>query len=123
MPELSRRAILTGAAASGAALLLAGCVTESAEPPQMVQAAPLPAEEATAPTAYAYWGDNMDYARIYAAVEGEPYPVPAIDLKKVGPAFLRREVEYSTDQAPGTIVIDPRDHYLYLVQADGRALR
>jgi len=120
MLELSRRALLTGAAASGTALVLAGCVTESADPPQMTQAAP-PA--AVAPTPYADWGDNPDYASIYAAVEGEPYPVPAIDLKRVNPAFLRREVSYDTDQPPGTIVIDPKDHYLYFVEADGRALR
>lgn len=39
------------------------------------------------------------------------------------PAYHRKEVEYTTKEAPGTIVVDPTKHYLYLVQRNGRALR
>lgn len=39
------------------------------------------------------------------------------------PTFLRQVVNYRTDQSPGTIVVDTRRHYLYLVLRDGKAMR
>ena len=41
---------------------------------------------------------------------------------QVDPAFRRAEVDYS-GAAPGTIVIDTSERYLYLVQRGGRAIR
>ena len=41
----------------------------------------------------------------------------------VNPAYLRTEVAYNRREAPGTLVVDPQNHYLYLVQKGGRALR
>jgi len=37
--------------------------------------------------------------------------------------FRRQEVDYSTSEPPGSIVIDTPNKYLYLVEGDGRALR
>jgi lipoprotein-anchoring transpeptidase ErfK/SrfK len=37
--------------------------------------------------------------------------------------FKRQEVKYSTSEKPGTIVIETRRRYLYLVLGDGKALR
>ena len=37
--------------------------------------------------------------------------------------MLRQEVSYQTVEAPGTIVVDTKAHYLYLVQANGKAIR
>jgi lipoprotein-anchoring transpeptidase ErfK/SrfK len=37
--------------------------------------------------------------------------------------YLRQVVRYDTSQAPGTIVVDPRNHFLYHVQEAGRAVR
>jgi lipoprotein-anchoring transpeptidase ErfK/SrfK len=65
----------------------------------------------------------IDYARAYAAITDEPFPVNAFNWKKTNPAFLRQEVAYTGREAPGTIVIDPRAHQLTLVQANGRARR
>jgi lipoprotein-anchoring transpeptidase ErfK/SrfK len=48
----------------------------------------------------------------------EQPPRPAFD-----PRFERTEVEYQTDQPVGTVVIDTRTRYLYLVQPNGRAIR
>jgi lipoprotein-anchoring transpeptidase ErfK/SrfK len=59
----------------------------------------------------------------YGPVAGEPFPIPGINLKKLDPAFLRREVSYVTTEPPGTIVIDPPHHYLYLVEDGGKAMR
>ena len=60
---------------------------------------------------------------MYAPVEGEPFPVPAVKLSDIDPAFLRKAVYYPTNEVPGTIVIDPQRHFLYLVQEGGRAIR
>jgi lipoprotein-anchoring transpeptidase ErfK/SrfK len=63
------------------------------------------------------------YAALYASVGGEPFPVPGVRLSDIDPAFLRKAVYYPTGEAPGTIVIDPQNHYLYFVQGNGRAIR
>jgi lipoprotein-anchoring transpeptidase ErfK/SrfK len=63
------------------------------------------------------------YAEIYGEVEDEPFPVDPIDLRRVRPQFLRREVAYDTTERPGTIVVDPNQRYLYLVEGNGRAIR
>ena len=41
----------------------------------------------------------------------------------VDPAYRRQDVQYTTRETPGTIVVDPTQHYLYLVEKNGRALR
>jgi lipoprotein-anchoring transpeptidase ErfK/SrfK len=63
------------------------------------------------------------YEEMYAEIEDEPHPVRAVDLRRVKPQFLRREVAYNTTERPGTIVVDPNARYLYLVQPGGRAMR
>jgi len=39
------------------------------------------------------------------------------------PIYRRKEVQYDTREKPGTIVINPSEHFLYFVQEGGRALR
>jgi lipoprotein-anchoring transpeptidase ErfK/SrfK len=48
----------------------------------------------------------------------QPQPGQALD-----PRFQRREVAYETTEAPGTIVIDTPNHFLYLVEEGGKAMR
>jgi len=66
---------------------------------------------------------NPFYASMYASVDTEPFPVPAIDVTEVKPEFLRQEVAYRTNEPPGTIVVDPAARYAHLVLENGRALR
>ena len=42
---------------------------------------------------------------------------------RMNPRFLRQEVWYDGKEAPGTVVIDTPNHFLYLVQGEGRAIR
>ncbi|MGX7703255.1 L,D-transpeptidase [Methylobacterium sp. Gmos1] len=65
----------------------------------------------------------IDYARAYAALDTEPFPVQAFRWRRANPSFLRQEVAYGGRYAPGTIVVDPRAHHLYLIQEGGRARR
>jgi lipoprotein-anchoring transpeptidase ErfK/SrfK len=102
MPELSRRAFVAEVSVFGAAVSLSGCVTT----------APWPQ------------GSGLgQYEGIYGAIEGDRFPIPAIKLSEIDPAYLRKEVDYATREAPGTIVVDPAERYLYFVQKGGRALR
>jgi lipoprotein-anchoring transpeptidase ErfK/SrfK len=66
---------------------------------------------------------DASYVSMYSAIETEPFLVPAIDLKRVKPEFLRREVADPTGERPGTIVVDPAARYAYLVMEGGRAMR
>ena len=59
----------------------------------------------------------------YGPAPDERFPLPATDISKVDPRWLRQQVPYDTQERPGTIVIDTRARYLYLVQENGMALR
>lgn len=63
------------------------------------------------------------YVRMYAALDDEPFPVPAVELEEVDPQFWRREIAYVTPEQPGTVVVDPGARYAYLVLPGGRAIR
>ncbi|HEX2654373.1 MAG TPA: L,D-transpeptidase [Xanthobacteraceae bacterium] len=63
------------------------------------------------------------FASLYGPVPGEPHQIAAVKLGYLNPAFVRAQVNYPTNEPPGTIVIDPRAHYLYLVEPNGRAIR
>ncbi|KRE11339.1 hypothetical protein ASE63_20520 [Bosea sp. Root381] len=99
---LTRRAVLIGAPAT-----LAGCVTR-----QAVNEPPLPPPVVDA-----------SQLAMYAALDGEPFPVPAVDISEMDPRFLRQVVPYATTQPPGTVVVDLEQRYAYLVRENGRALR
>jgi lipoprotein-anchoring transpeptidase ErfK/SrfK len=63
------------------------------------------------------------YLRMYGEVIGEPHRVAAMDLRRVDPQWWRQEVPYSTNERPGTLVVDTPARFLYLVLEGGRALR
>jgi lipoprotein-anchoring transpeptidase ErfK/SrfK len=71
------------------------------------------------------FGANFEqqYLAIYGPVRGEPFPVHAIRLTDIDPRYLRTAVSYPSNEAPGTIVIDPQNRFLYSLQGSGRALR
>jgi lipoprotein-anchoring transpeptidase ErfK/SrfK len=48
---------------------------------------------------------------------------PAGPAKELPPEFRRTEVEYTGKEAAGTIIVDTRHTYLYLVLGHGRAMR
>ena len=43
--------------------------------------------------------------------------------READPAFARKVVTYPSPELPGTIIVDPGSHFLYLVQGDGQAIR
>lgn len=114
---LSRRAFVLGATLTGVSAISACThVASSAiatEPPAFPP--PPPVAEPTPETA--------DYASMYAAVEDGGYALPAIPIDKVKKSLLRQQVTDPTGEAPGTIVVNTAEKFLYLVGRDGTAMR
>ncbi|WFU82172.1 L,D-transpeptidase [Bradyrhizobium sp. CIAT3101] len=55
-----------------------------------------------------------------------PAPAPLVEPPKAadGPgAFVRQVVDYASHQTPGTVIIDTKNTFLYLVLNDGQAMR
>ncbi|MBZ9873197.1 L,D-transpeptidase [Mesorhizobium sp. BR1-1-9] len=88
--------------------LVSGCVTRPGN---------TTAKMADAPIA------DPSFLQMYAALDNEPFPVPAVDLKHVDPKYWRREVAYPTQERPGTVVVDPGERHAYLVMEGGKAIR
>ena len=94
---MNRRAFLAGSAAVVGALGLAGCASG---------------------------GMSLAEAeRVYGPLPGERFPVPAVNLSKVDPRYLRRTVRYSSNEPVGTIIVDPRHYYVYRIEGGGMATR
>jgi lipoprotein-anchoring transpeptidase ErfK/SrfK len=93
---IKRRAFLAGAAGLGA-LALAGCTSA---------------------------GMSMAEAeRVYGPLPDERFPIPAVNVNKINPKYRRNTVRYDTREVAGTIIVDPRNYYVYRVEGDGMATR
>jgi lipoprotein-anchoring transpeptidase ErfK/SrfK len=57
------------------------------------------------------------------AESAEPFEISYAEVDKVPESYRRQEVSYLTDHAPGTVVVDTSQRFLYLVLGQGRALR
>lgn len=99
------RALLAAAAIS---LALAGCTTTSG--PSSRGAPALDPQRAMAQATYAERTD-------------EKFPVPAVDVMQMETRNIRRQVAYPTPHAPGTVIVDTKNRFIYLVQEDGKAMR
>lgn len=93
------------------AALLAGCASiETGGVTQVTAAAAPSTDEPTDPAFYASRSDG-------------DWTIPAIDVAAFHPMLLRNTVSYQTTEAPGTIVIDTKGPFLYLVEPEGKAIR
>ena len=121
MTARTRRAVLRDAAGLGAAFLLGGCAATAESARTAQPAASVLAHASGSPPEVS--GLDPAYALMYGPLPEEKFPIPAVDLSTVDPAFLRREVAYPTPEPPGTIVVDTAARYLYFVEPQGRATR
>ena len=101
--SLTRRTFVLAAASAG----LAGCVTSPG--PSLSPASRL------VNTAY--------YAAMYGPLEEERFAIPAADISRIDPKYYRAEVDYPTDEMPGTIIVDVDDFHLYLIEEKAKAIR
>ena len=95
---VNRRSFLCGSAVTVGALGLAGCATTDSL-------------------------DLMQAKAMYGPVPDKKFPIPAVDLSKVDPKYFRRKVRHESKEAPGTIIVDPRNYYVYRIEGDGIATR
>jgi lipoprotein-anchoring transpeptidase ErfK/SrfK len=95
---INRRAFLVGAAVGVGSIGLAGCVTSDGM-------------------------NRTEAAMLYGPVPEEKFPIPAADISKVDPKYFRRTVRYESKEAPGTIIVDPGNYYVYRIEGDGNATR
>ena len=93
--RLNRRSFLVGSAAGLGAAGLAGCVSSD----DMMRA---------------------EAAKLYGPVPNDKFAIPAVDISKVDPKYLRHKVRYDTKEAPGTIIIDPTKFHLTASKATER---
>jgi lipoprotein-anchoring transpeptidase ErfK/SrfK len=81
---------------------------------------PSPRVAAPPPNLYPVPGPQQAYVNSPPTIYSIPERPPGA---RMDPRFLPHEVAYDGKQAPGTIVVDTPDHFLYLVEDDGKALR
>jgi lipoprotein-anchoring transpeptidase ErfK/SrfK len=72
------------------------------------------------PTVYGVASPQPVYAN---AAPVDPMLEQQVPGFQVDPQYLRQEVAYSGTEPPGTIVIDTPNHFLYLVEEGGKAMR
>ena len=65
----------------------------------------------------------LPFASMYAEMRDGDFVLPAIPYQKIDPQFLRQIVDDPTGEQPGTIVVDTKRRYLYLVRLNGKAIR
>lgn len=65
----------------------------------------------------------VPFASMYAECRDGDFLLPAIPYQNIDPQFLRQIVDDPTGEQPGTIVVDTKRRYLYLVRLNGRAIR
>jgi lipoprotein-anchoring transpeptidase ErfK/SrfK len=66
---------------------------------------------------------SMEAAKFYGPLPDEKFPVPAVDVNKLNPKFFRKTVRYDSKEAPGTIIVDPSNFYVYRIEGEGNATR
>ena len=87
---------------------------------------PSPTRPGEASANPAYRGDPAlmrRFASLYGPVSGEAHALATVRPADLDPAFMRATVNYPSNEAAGTIIIDPHNHYLYLIQGGGQAIR
>src|SRR5207244_8829836 len=94
---------------------------------QIVTAAALPALAAallfTSASASANPFELFPFARPQAPQVMAYAPVETDEAAEVPARFRRQVVNYATNEAPGTIIVDTPNTYLYFVLGNGRAVR
>lgn len=96
--RFDRRSFLFGSAAGLGALGLGGCMATDGL-------------------------SRADAEKWYGAVPDKKFPIPAVDIEKIDPKYFRRIVNYPSKEAPGTIIVDPSNYYVYRIEGDGNATR
>ncbi|TAG15091.1 MAG: L,D-transpeptidase, partial [Rhodobacterales bacterium] len=88
-----------------ALMVLGACVDPSVSPSTSNQPLPKPDEN------------------VYVATMDAGIQIPALPQEEIPETYRRQVVAYETDQAPGTIIINPKTRLLYYVVGKNKAIR
>lgn len=66
---------------------------------------------------------NPVHGSMYGQLADDDFTVPAVPYNQIDSRLLRQEVDYPSAERPGTIVVDTKARYLYLVGPKGKAMR
>jgi lipoprotein-anchoring transpeptidase ErfK/SrfK len=66
---------------------------------------------------------SVDQTTAYLATADNGFSIPTVPVEQVPATYRRQIVDYPTDQAPGTIIINPADRLLYFVTGENKAIR
>jgi lipoprotein-anchoring transpeptidase ErfK/SrfK len=68
-------------------------------------------------------GLSPEVMRLYGPVQDGEITIPAVPAGALSEEKVRQIVDYWTDEAPGTIIVDPGAKFLYYVLPDSKAIR
>jgi lipoprotein-anchoring transpeptidase ErfK/SrfK len=63
------------------------------------------------------------HSSVYGSRTDAGYQLPAIPLAQLPNQFRRQVIDFETRERPGTVIVDTKAKFLYLVQEDGKAMR
>lgn len=104
-PQRSRSRLTSPVSLILVSLLLAGCGGG--------------AQQASRPVHYV----SEQTVAMYAAQPDGDMTIPAVNPAWLSDDKVRREVDYWSDEKPGTIIVDPWARYVYYILGDNRAIR
>jgi len=122
--RISRRYLLSSMALSAAAMSLSACVGNRGNSASVgFDAQNRFGGSIQSPNTVSDADILAPYSAMYGAKSDSGFNLPAIPFKKIDPQFLRQVVADPTGEAPGTIVVDTKRRYLYLVRENNKAIR
>src|SRR5579871_5570123 len=93
---IDRRSVL-----AGIAVLLGGCASQGGMP----------------------FGGGFGNPALYGPINDHGHEIPGLDMSRIDPGVLRRQVAFSSPYRPGTIVVMIGERHLYFVEPGGMAMR
>jgi lipoprotein-anchoring transpeptidase ErfK/SrfK len=94
--RVDRRSLL-----AGISVLLGGCASQGGIP----------------------FGSGFGNPAAYGPINDHGHEIPGLDMSRIDPGVLRRQVAFSSPYRPGTIVVMIGERHLYFVEPGGMAMR
>ena len=109
--DFSRRSFLSLLGLSSASLL-AGCASTGVRPFSSMQGSGIANDFRQM---FSPGISDAELAVMYGSVEDGGYVIPAVPYQQIDSRFYRQRVVDPTGERPGTVVVDTRSRFLYLV--------
>ena len=69
------------------------------------------------------FGSGFGNPAAYGPINDHGHEIPGLDMSRIDPGVLRRQVAFASPYRPGTIVVMIGERHLYFVQPGGTAMR